>query len=137
MPKSCKHSPLSPQAERLTSLSFPAISRAAVGQWFGDLEGFWRLCVCLTATVLLLAEASSAHAQSTNSNGVVVGADRIATFVAEASQRFAMPPSLIRAVIRAESLDDVFGLSPKGAMGLMRIMPDTWSELRSRYGFGT
>jgi hypothetical protein len=56
--------------------------------------------------------------------------------VAEASHRFAMPSSWIRAVMRAESLDDVRALSPKGAMGLMQIMPETWAELRLRYGLG-
>jgi len=39
--------------------------------------------------------------------------------------------------MRTESLGDVHALSPKGAMGLMQIMPGTWSELRSRYGLGT
>ena len=38
--------------------------------------------------------------------------------------------------MRAESFGDPRALSPKGAMGLMQIMPDTWSELRSRYGLG-
>ena len=38
--------------------------------------------------------------------------------------------------MRVESLGDPLALSPKGAMGLMQIMPDTWSELRSRYGLG-
>jgi soluble lytic murein transglycosylase-like protein len=38
--------------------------------------------------------------------------------------------------MRAESLGDAHALSPKGAMGLMQIMPDTWSELQSRYGLG-
>ena len=57
-------------------------------------------------------------------------------FVAEASHRFAIPSSWIRAVMRVESLGDPLALSPKGAMGLMQIMPDTWSELRSRYGLG-
>ena len=38
--------------------------------------------------------------------------------------------------MRVESLGDPLALSPKGAMGVMQIMPDTWSELRSRYGLG-
>ena len=61
---------------------------------------------------------------------------RIAGFVDEASQRFAIPASWIRAVMQAESLGDARALSPKGAMGLMQIMPDTWAELRRRYGLG-
>jgi hypothetical protein len=36
----------------------------------------------------------------------------------------------------AESAGDTHALSRKGAMGLMQIMPDTWSELRARYGLG-
>jgi len=39
--------------------------------------------------------------------------------------------------MRAESQGDVRALSPKGAMGLMQIMPATWAELRSRYGLGS
>jgi hypothetical protein len=38
--------------------------------------------------------------------------------------------------MRAESLGDVLALSPKGAMGLMQIMPETWAELQLRYGLG-
>jgi hypothetical protein len=64
-------------------------------------------------------------------------ADPFAGFVAEASHRFALPVSSIRAVMRAESGGDVRALSPKGAMGLMQIMPATWAELRQRYGLGT
>jgi soluble lytic murein transglycosylase-like protein len=36
----------------------------------------------------------------------------------------------------AESAGDPRAVSRKGAMGLMQIMPDTWSELRARYGLG-
>ena len=38
--------------------------------------------------------------------------------------------------MQAESGGDVRALSPKGAMGLMQIMPATWAALRQRYGLG-
>ena len=59
-----------------------------------------------------------------------------AAFVAEASQRFGIPAAWIRAVMRAESFGDVRAISPKGAMGLMQIMPETWATLRQRYRLG-
>jgi soluble lytic murein transglycosylase-like protein len=63
-------------------------------------------------------------------------ADPFAAFIAEASQRFGVPASWIRSVMRVESAGDVHALSPKGAMGLMQIMPETWAILRARYGLG-
>jgi soluble lytic murein transglycosylase-like protein len=57
-------------------------------------------------------------------------------FVTEASQRFHVPTVWIRAVMRAESFGAVHAISPKGAMGLMQIMPATWAELRQRYRLG-
>jgi len=63
--------------------------------------------------------------------------DRIPGFVEAASQRFRVPAPWIRAVMQVESRGWVNAVSPKGAMGLMQIMPDTWAELRSRYSLGT
>jgi Transglycosylase SLT domain len=63
--------------------------------------------------------------------------DRIDRFVAEAALRFGIPASWIKAVMHAESRGTVRAVSLKGAMGLMQIMPQTWAELRSRYGLGT
>src|SRR5271166_3692251 len=57
-------------------------------------------------------------------------------FVAEASQRFNIPANWIRAVMRIESAGDVRAISPKGAMGLMRIMPKTYAGLRARHHLG-
>src|SRR5208282_6593117 len=57
-------------------------------------------------------------------------------FVTEASQRFGVPAAWIRAVMRAESFGAVHAISPKGAMGLMQIMPATWAGLRQRYRLG-
>lgn len=57
--------------------------------------------------------------------------------IARAAQRFAIPDTLIRAVIAVESGGKVFAVSPKGAMGLMQLMPGTWGELRLRHALGT
>lgn len=57
--------------------------------------------------------------------------------IARAAQRFAIPDTLIRAVIAVESGGQVFAVSPKGAMGLMQLMPGTWGELRLRYALGS
>lgn len=57
--------------------------------------------------------------------------------IAEAAQRFELPAAWIRAVMRAESGADPRVTSPKGAIGLMQIMPDTWADLRNRYRLGS
>ncbi|HSI19939.1 MAG TPA: lytic transglycosylase domain-containing protein [Sphingomonas sp.] len=56
--------------------------------------------------------------------------------IAEAAQRFGIPAAWIRAVMRVESANDVRAISPKGAMGLMQIMPATWADLRARHHLG-
>lgn len=56
--------------------------------------------------------------------------------VAEAAQRFGIPERWIWAVMRVESGGRVRAVSPKGAMGLMQIMPATWADLRARHGLG-
>jgi soluble lytic murein transglycosylase-like protein len=59
-----------------------------------------------------------------------------AAFVSEASQRFGLPSAWIEAIIAVESTDDPHALSPKGAMGLMQIMPSTWATWRDRLNLG-
>jgi len=68
--------------------------------------------------------------------------DRWETYIAEAAQRFAIPQDWIRAVMRSESggrttLNGQPITSVAGAMGLMQLMPGTYSDMRSRYGLGT
>lgn len=62
--------------------------------------------------------------------------DPLAVHVAEASRRFAIPQAWIYAVMQVESAGDPRAVSPQGAMGLMQIMPATWTDLRARYGLG-
>ncbi len=59
-----------------------------------------------------------------------------ATHIADASHRFGIPEVWIRAVMRRESGGDPRAVSPKGAIGLMQIMPGTWTDLRTRYHLG-
>ena len=47
----------------------------------------------------------------------------------KASEQFKLKPSLIKAVIKAESGFDHKAVSSKGAQGLMQLMPDTASDM--------
>lgn len=63
-------------------------------------------------------------------------------FIDQASDRFGVLEAWIRAVIAAESggrttADGQPITSPAGAIGPMQVMPQTYDELRRRYGFGT
>ncbi len=57
--------------------------------------------------------------------------------IAAAATRFRLPETLVAAVIAVESNGVAFAVSPKGAMGLMQLMPDTWAGLRLRYALGS
>jgi hypothetical protein len=56
--------------------------------------------------------------------------------VREAAVRFAIPEPWIRYVMGAESAFRVRAVSRAGAVGLMQLMPQTYAELRVRYGLG-
>jgi soluble lytic murein transglycosylase-like protein len=93
--------------------------------------------VAIFASPMLVSDtAHAARASSTvhRANGPPV--DPFAAFITEASKRFAVPEHWIRSVMRVESAGEVRARSRKGAMGLMQIMPQTWSDLRARYDLG-
>jgi hypothetical protein len=62
-------------------------------------------------------------------------------YIEEASARFDVPTRWIRQVMRVESggleyQNGQLTTSSAGAMGLMQVMPETYDEMRARYGLG-
>ncbi len=62
-------------------------------------------------------------------------------YIDEASRRFDVPDTWIRAVMHQESgghefINGQFVTSLPGAMGVMQLMPPTYDDMRSQYGLG-
>ena len=138
MPQSRFRRGATPQPPRLHSFSFPVSSPAARSAATPRRQCRSRSFLWVSIASVLLVVLAVAHAEpvATEQHSVATTADPIASVVAEASQRFGIPASWIRGVVQVESFGDVRALSPKGAMGLMQIMPEAWATLRSRYGLG-
>lgn len=138
MPQSCFRRGATPQRPRLHSFSFPVPSPAARSTAMPQRRCRSRSFLWVSVASALLAVVGVAHAEpvATEQHNVATAADPITAVVVEASQRFGIPASWISAVMQVESFGDVRALSPKGAMGLMQIMPEAWAALRSRYGLG-
>ena len=121
---------------QLSPFSFPAIPDVADCRIAGSrARAFWR-AVYIGAAVAVLG-GRAVHAEPASTSAAQVAPDPVAVTVTEAAQRSGIPASWIRAVMQAESGGDARAVSPKGAMGLMQIMPETWATLRLRYGLGT
>lgn len=60
----------------------------------------------------------------------------LSSYVDDASHRFALPAKWIWAVMQRESAGKRLALSPKGAMGLMQLMPGTWQLMRQKHNLG-
>ncbi len=117
---------------------FPAIAAHPARRSGSHHARRFRHHLHVVVMVALFAACGIANAQpvAAAQSTVTSKSDRVERFVAEAALRFGIPTSWIIAVMEAESRGVVRAVSPKGAMGLMQIMPDTWSGLRSRYGLG-
>lgn len=80
------------------------------------------LGVTAASTLFLLVLAPSGFASSENAKEKVGRYDRL---IAEQAAEFDVDPALVKAVIRAESAFDPMAVSPRGARGLMQLMPAT------------
>jgi soluble lytic murein transglycosylase-like protein len=123
-----------PKGRREAALPWTGASRAARLRLF---ERSLRAVVPLFVALTVSNAAAVAETQRAEPTASYRTGDPFAAFVEEASRRFGVPVHWIRAVIDVESAGDVRARSPKGAMGLMQIMPETWAELRLRYNLGS
>jgi soluble lytic murein transglycosylase-like protein len=94
------------------------------------------IVVILAASMLASGAAHAKQESSARQRPHSLSVRPFAAFVTEASKRFGVPEHWIRALMHAESGEKSRARSQKGAMGLMQIMPKTWTELRTRYGLG-
>jgi soluble lytic murein transglycosylase-like protein len=95
-----------------------------------------RGAAALISVLCLISGAPMAGAGEVAASGGKARRPLIDAAVVEASQRFGLPTSWIRAVMSAESAGRWDAVSPKGAMGLMQLMPGTWRQLRDHLGLG-
>jgi Transglycosylase SLT domain len=127
------------RAPRKLPSSFPAMFAVAARTSPRECTRRRQVSFGLGLAIVVALGCNTARAEPATARPVVIVAPRtpFAAFVAEASQRFGIPAAWIRAVMRAESFGDVRATSPKGAIGLMQIMPETWAALSQRYRLAT
>jgi len=99
---------------------------------FSFVVGMLALGFSITFCIRAMAQTSPVEPSA----GILPPAETIDSLVEEASRRFSIPALWIRSVMQVESGGDAHALSPKGAMGLMQIMPETYEALRQAFGLG-
>ncbi|MCP1908920.1 hypothetical protein J2R96_001400 [Bradyrhizobium elkanii] len=122
-----------PNGRREAALPWTGTSTAARLRLF---EGSLRAVVPLFIALTMSNAAAVAETQPAKPSESHQAGDPFSKFVEQASLRFDVPVRWIHAVLDVESAQDARAKSPKGAMGLMQIMPETWAELRLRYDLG-
>ncbi len=111
----------------MTIMIFSAISRADIYR-FKDENGVWHFTnVKDDARYRLFIKT-----KKTTSRAYIKKYEGI---IQQAARQFHVEPSLIKAIIKAESDFDHRAVSHKGAQGLMQLMPDTANQLQVKDPF--
>ena len=100
------------------------------------------LAGCATRHSGSAADETARYLQNARGRYVIPGpaSDPWGPYIREASNKYDIPESWIRALMRQESGGSLYRngrliTSSAGAMGLMQVMPGTYAELRARYRY--
>ena len=127
---------------RSASPGRPSGRRVCALPWTGASAGarwFKAGAVILSAAVLMLgsrASASALPAQMRSASSRSARVDQWSRLLAEAAFRTGLPADWLHDLLRAESNGNPLAVSPKGAIGLMQLMPATYAMLRVPLGLG-
>ena len=118
----------------MLSLSIPLISQAQVYKWVDDdgIVSYSNIAPPVNQDFQVLrfpCYAADPKCRSVSWEKVPLNTQSFRTEIRSAAQLSAVDESLIRAIIHAESAYQSDAQSPKGAQGLMQLMPATQAEL--------
>jgi hypothetical protein len=117
--------------------------RSAIFTAVSGVVGLAILAGCTSQYRYSASDETARYLQNARGRYVIPGpaGDPWGPYIREASKRFDMPESWIRALMRQESGGNLYRngrliTSSAGAMGLMQVMPGTYAELRARHRLG-
>ena len=99
-----------------------------------DSNGVWHFTNCPTSSAFTKLQISKekiiVRGKGEGRKKKSKGSNReIKKVIDQIARNIQIDPALIKAIIMAESGGDPHAISPKGALGLMQLMPETASEL--------
>jgi soluble lytic murein transglycosylase-like protein len=69
------------------------------------------------------------HKLSSTSEPILLSRDEVHALIGDAARKHKLPPEFVKSIIAAESAFQSNAVSPKGALGLMQVMPETAQEM--------
>ncbi len=118
-----KAQPLAPKA-KLTKSKVRSSAPAIQSPFNSALAGF-----TAPSAEAVVANATLSNATPINATLIAAGgtpaSGKLEDIVQETARRHDVDPNLVKAIIKTESNGSIRALSPKGAMGLMQLMPGT------------
>ena len=99
-----------------------------------DSNGVWHFTNCPTSSAFTKLQISKGKivikGKGESGKKKNISSDiEIKKAIDQIARNIQIDPALIKAIIMAESGGDPFAISPKGALGLMQLMPETANEL--------